>query len=254
MKRYRRGNLLLTVVVFLLLTMTLGGLFSISASNRYRAYELAQSAGNVNAYIALANVCADAFRNDLEGQTVRVNIADVTNPTGSLGGGGTADSLAQIPTSVYEDAIKTIQMGGAGRNGLQLAAVAGEPDAWWYTLVDARDALDYAGVSDTASLNKTESLLENSKLTIKVLAPLTVSLSGEEDETQMLTGDTLTIDNIYYQVTLSKGTTKITQDYCLSGEKMTGRVENSLVWIAVDGSSASNTMTAQTATQRSRTC
>ena len=238
MMKYRRGNLFLTVIVFLLLTMSIGSLFTLTVSNKTDSYEKAKQAGNINSYIALANVCADAFRNDLESQTVRINTADVNNPDGAVGGDG------------GEDAIKIIQKGDASRQGLQLAAVAGEPDAWWYTLVNASDALAYAGVSDSDTLSATEKLLKDSKLTIKVLAPLTLSLSGEEDGTTMETGDTMTVDNIYYQVILTKGTTKITQDYCLEGEKLTGRFESSLVWIAVDGESATNNLTGQIATQR----
>ena len=251
MMKYRRGNLFLTVVVFLLLTMSIGGLFTLTVSNKTDSYEKAKQAGNINSYIALANVCADAFRNDLESQTVRINTADVNNPAGAVGGdGGEGVQPAQIPVTIYEDAIKIIQKGDASRQGLQLAAVAGEPDAWWYTLVNASDALAYAGVSDSDTLSATEKLLKDSKLTIKVLAPLTLSLSGEEDGTTMETGDTMTVDNIYYQVILTKGTTKITQDYCLEGEKLTGRFESSLVWIAVDGESATNNLTGQIATQR----
>ena len=230
MMKYRRGNLFLTVIVFLLLTMSIGSLFTLTVSNKTDSYEKAKLAGNINSYIALANVCADAFRNDLESQTVRINTADVNNPDGAVGGdGGEGVQTEQIPVTIYEDAIKIIQKGDASRQGLQLAAVAGEPDAWWYTLVNASDALAYAGVSDSDTLSATEKLLKDSKLTIKVLAPLTLSLSGEEDGTTMETGDTMTVDNIYYQVILTKGTTKITQDYCLEGEKLTGRFEHSLV-------------------------
>lgn len=252
--KYRRGNLFLTVVVFLLLTMTMGSLFTLTVSNKTSAYEKARHAGAINAYISLANVCADAFRNDLEAQTVRINIADVTNPGGTLEGeggeGGEAGGTPQIPATIYEDAIEIIQKGNASRQGLQLAAVSGEAGAWWYTLTSAEDALAYAGVADSKTLDATGKLLKDSKLTIKVLAPLTLSLSGEEDGTIMETGDTMTVDNIYYQVILTKGTTKITQDYCLEGEKLTGRFESSLVWIAVDGDAATNKLTGQIATQR----
>ena len=123
MMKYRRGNLFLTVIVFLLLTMSIGSLFTLTVSNKTDSYEKAKQAGNINSYIALANVCADAFRNDLESQTVRINTADVNNPDGAVGGdGGEGVQTEQIPVTIYEDAIKIIQKGDASRQGLQLAA------------------------------------------------------------------------------------------------------------------------------------
>lgn len=126
MMKYRRGNLFLTVIVFLLLTMSIGSLFTLTVSNKTDSYEKAKQAGNINSYIALANVCADAFRNDLKVKQFASTRQMSTILTGAVGGdGGEGVQTEQIPVTIYEDAIKIIQKGDASRQGLQLAAVAG---------------------------------------------------------------------------------------------------------------------------------
>ena len=45
MMKYRRGNLFLTVIVFLLLTMSIGSLSTLTVSNKTDSYEKAKQAG-----------------------------------------------------------------------------------------------------------------------------------------------------------------------------------------------------------------
>lgn len=239
----RRGNLLVTVLVFIMLTMTITAMFSINVSMKQNARTKANQAGDSHAYIALANLCADAFKDDLEAQVVRIVTADVENPDGT----GEEDA-EDIGLEVYNEALAEIQA--------SLTRETVDDNTWLHHLTDPHDPLAYIGFTGEeeglqSAAELAARLLEDAVVEIKVTSgDLTASGGLEGESGNLTTGDNIGIDNIYYTVTLTKGTWKVVQNYCLQGERLTGRIEPSLIWIAADGTDAVNQMIGQSVSKR----
>lgn len=228
LEKKRRGNLLITVLVFVVVVMMLTSIFGILSGQTASARFKAGKAGETQSYITLANMCANAFQKDLEGQATRITMADVEHPDGDWG------------TEIYDKAIadiqKAIQLGNTDTNG-----------NWKHTLSKPSDIIQYAGIpadnplgignpanaAEAAQfeLNKARShaleemkdLLEDSKVSITVEAPLEIFHGAEENQELLQNGDTLLIQDILFDLVMTKGTTKVTQSYRLSGEKLIGR-------------------------------
>ena len=227
----RRGNLLITVLVFFMLALTMGSLFSLSAAQKTKArLKAAQSANTMN-YVTIANLCADAFKSDLESQTVRIVPAGVDNPEGEYG------------FEIYDEALQTMQSG--------LTRQDNGDGTWLYTLTDPNDIIEFTGLTDSDTVKDMTTLLKDARVDITVTGNFSAVGGGEDDQQQLVTGDKITLGEIYYQVVLRKGTWKITQDYCLKNEAITGRFEDTLVWMAIDGERAENDMTGQIVSSRS---
>lgn len=237
----RRGNLLVTVLVLIMLTMTMTAMFGINVAMKQSSWTRAKLSGDSHSYIALANLCADAFKDDLEAQVVRIVTADVENPD------GTGES-EEIGLEVYNEAMGQIQ------NSLSRATV--DANTWLHHLTDPQDALAYIGflganAGQKDALKLAERLLEDSAVEIKVTSGNLAATGGMENESgNLISGDNIGIDNIYYTVTLTKGSWKVVQEYCLQGERLTGRIEPSLIWISADGVNAVNQLVGQSVTKR----
>ena len=121
---------------------------------------------------------------------------------------------------------------------------------WQYTLIDPNDIIEFTGLTDSDTVKEMTELLKDAKVDITVTGNFSAVGGGEDDQQQLVTGDKITLGEIYYQVVLRKGTWKVTQDYCLKGEAITGRFEENLVWMAIDGERAENDMTGQIVSSR----
>ena len=226
----RRGNLLITVVVLFVVVLTLSALFSLSVAQKANARANTQKAGSASSYVTIANLCADAFKNDLEGQSASIATASVDNPTGDFG------------LEVYDEAATTIQHG--------LTFKEGADGSWQHTLTNPSDIIEYAGIMDDDVTKLLNTLLKDAKVSItveSVLSVVTVNSSSEDAED---VGNSFKFDDIYYRVVLTKGTWKITQDYCLKNEKLIGRFDDTLVDMRVNGDNATNKLISQTVTSK----
>lgn len=230
----RSGNLIIVIVVFAFMAMTLAAIFSISVSQREKARRNAEKAGDINSYITIANLCADAFKNDLESEVVSFE-ASLTNLSAEYG------------AEIYHDATKMIQE--------ELTKDEGETaGSWIYYLKDPKDVFDYIGVTSAEMSTVAERLLEHASVKITIKEPLTGDEIEETDDISLEDGNTVSLDAIYYTVVLEKGTTYIEQDYCLEGEHLICDVKYdsrnpgvvSRVQIKVNAENANNMLISQT--------
>lgn len=239
LNRTRKGNLLIVMAVFITIVLVLGGLFTTTSMRTSTARLKAQRAGDMESYITLANICADAFQADLEWQSVTL-YPSVDNPNGW--------DLSTINYEVFDEALETMQLGDGVKSGLKRTDGPGE--SWLYQLTNPTTAIVYAGIDDSATLKLCNRLLENAEVSVTINSGLeyfnpkiTSSRDMHEDE------QVVQISDITYTVWLKKGITTIRQDYVLSGEMLKARYSTNNVQISVDGSSAVNQMVSQTATR-----
>lgn len=236
-QRKRQGNLLITVMVFIMLTIIFAGIFSTVVAQKNSAIIKARTAGDVNSYITLCNICAGAFKDDLEGQSVNIIVASVENPDGSID--------EEYVAELYDEAITKIQesLKHNEKNDSEM------PEAWFHTLENPRDALDYEGITHEGVLETADRLLENATVSIKVLGPMRANQSSfwEIEDAQ---SSTAVIDDILFEVVLKKGTTKVVQNYCLKNEKIAGRFDESGAHMTVQGDTSELILQSQTVTRK----
>ena len=224
--RRRNGNILITLLIFLTATIALGGLMGINVSERNKAEQGAKTAGNTDAYISIANVCADAFIDDLLTQRTTLVIADITNPTGDFS------------FDVYDKAIENIQTALCRRTAAD--------GSWYHHLTDPMDTLDYSGIDTGKIRTYLASLLKDATVTIHIFQPMAVEFDKDNDNSAtLLTGDNLTIEDIEYEVVLKKGAWLVKQEYKYSGAKIFARYDDTAITITVDGEDGVNQMTSQ---------
>lgn len=226
--------MVMVVLVLLMLTLMLTGLFSITNAQQESARLKVSEAGEVNSYIALANMCADAFRCDLEGLYWKKNTADVDDPTGAGSDYG---------IEIYDEAIVMFQ------NALMLGDAPNEDGSWTYQLTTPYAAVEYAGVSDTDAVDYMYELLNGGKLTVLVQGPFAVT-AADGDIPALANGDYVTISDITFTLRLTKGTWLVEQQYRLSGEKLTGRYEGAQALFSIDGEDAVCQLERQTVSRR----
>lgn len=235
-QKRRRGNLLIVLAVFITISLLLGGLFSASSVRATVARTNVVRAGDLDSYITIANLCADAFKEDLEWQGVTL-YPNVANPSGW--------NLTNINYDVFEEAIDAIQNGDGAHAGLKLTDVDG---GWQYQLVNPINALTYAGINDNAVLSLAERLLDNADVKIVVHNDLSVYAPDRNAEKNIRASEQyLQLDDITFTVTLQKGVIRVQQDYVLSGEVMVARFTEAKVQVTIDGTEAENRMLSQTA-------
>lgn len=262
LRKKRRGNLLITILVFVVVVMMLTSIFGMLTGQTASAKIKAGKAGETQSYITLANMCANAFQTDLEGQATRITMADVAHPDGDWG------------AEIYDKAIANIQ------TSIQLGDVDAE-GAWAHTLTNPVDIIQYAGIPADNSLsidnpadmeeaaqfelNKARNqaltemndLLKDSKVSITVKAPLEVFHGAEGNQELLQNGDTLLIQDILFDLVLTKGTTKVNQSYRLTGEYLTGRFTMSeeeptkpeSAWCTINNTNAVCNLESQTVTR-----
>ena len=223
---------------FIGIVLILGGMFSLSNMRTSATRVKAIKAGDMDSYITLANICADAFQADVEWQTVSV-YAGLENPDGW--------DTSVINYEVFDKVIETMQFGDGTKPGLVREMVAGS-DAWKYALTTPATAISYAGVTDADTLSLTSRLLKNADVDITVLSGLEYFNPHMEDSDEVHdTEQVMQLSDITYVVTLKKGTMLVKQEYVLSGELLRARYSASNVTVAVDGSNAENRLVTQTA-------
>jgi len=175
----------------------------------------AESAGDINSYITLANLCAGAFQDDIEAQSVEMVVASVTDPDAS-----------DVSLDVFHTAISEIQT--------SLSTTSGT-GAWQHTLSNPYDAVEFAGFRSGDAKTHAESLLTDATVTIDVSAPLSVTITHEAMEKGLDGGCQVPIDDIEFCVTLEKGSWRIIQNYRLSGAVMEGRLVGAKALLFVNG-------------------
>ena len=235
-RKYRRnGNMLIVVSFFLALIILLTGVFSFVGKQKEFARIRATQAGKTSSYIALANLCADAFCNDLESMHGETVIASIGHP------GGT-----DLDPSIYDDAVKTMQ---AKLENPDAAAPVPSPDTWTYWLHDPNVVIEFSGIADRESLSKIERLLDQSSMDISISAPLSLTYRSD-DKSEMMNGDTATISDVIFTIVLKKGTWKVEQTYCLSGEKLVARYSDVKLYYSINNENAQCKLLSQTVTQK----
>lgn len=238
MQNKRKGNLILTLMVTTGATLMITTMLSLATTQRLRTKDSAERAGDLTSYITFANLCADAFRDDLESQFAEMVVATVEDVEG-----------VELTFSDYMSLVQDIQA--------PLVRQAGDVDVaapeWLYVLHDAAAPIEYVGLDTTGNADFVafyKSLLQGAKLEIRVDEPL--AISGATVDNLALTygtGDRLLLNDIYYTVTLEKGTTRLIQHYKLTGEYVRFIYSDVFVRASVSGERASNVLIAQTATQ-----
>ena len=240
MKHKKRGNLLITLSVFIFVVLVLTGLFANLNTQRAAARTKATYAGDTDSYITLTNLCADAFQSDIEGQVVRL-YADVGNPEGW--------QIEDAGYEIFDTAVQLMQKGDGTNQGLQRGENL-ESGEWFYQLTDPADALAFAGIEQADVLKITERLLKNGTVSVCVKTDFDVNSIQIDEEGMRENEKKWEMGDVFYTVTLRKGTTKVNQEYKLSGEILVARYEDTMVRITVDGTNAKNQMISQTVTRR----
>ena len=175
----------------------------------------------MQSYIALANLCADAFVDDLESQSTSI-YADVSSPDG-----------LEINFTTYEAQIENIQ------NSLMIPATEPDDDGKWkYVLSNPMLPIEYAGIEDSNFLKYAKKLLNEAKLSIPVKGPLAVTEPDNDDEDFGAAEEHVVINDILFEVVLEKGTRKVVQEYRLSGEKLAVRADDTSALFQIRGDDA----------------
>lgn len=232
----RRGNILMVIAVLVMLSLIITSLFSITLSQQNLAREKAKDAGNTNSYIALANMCADAFRCDFESLVWRRNIASVEDPLGTMDFG----------IEIYDEAIAQFQ------EAMTYGEAEEDEDtspSWRYTLTVPMDAAEYAGIGHAEARRYIQDLLEDARVIIIVQDALHV-YTENEDIPALANGDSVSVGDINFTLQMIKGTWFIEQSYCLSGEQLVGRYNDAQARFSVDGTEAECRLVRQTVSRR----
>lgn len=219
----RKGNLLLTSLAFLFITATIGLLLSISIEQRENMRKRTEISGTAEIFVSMAAVCADGFKADVEAQTVTV-FANVFNPQGNWG------------DVQYREALNRIQH--------SLAFYTKADGSWIYRKIsDPMACLSYAEISDPAVYELLDKTMSGAEVEIFVHTPFSVSPGLEENEASAC------LNEVKYQVTITKGTWKIDQTYSLTGEKLIKEPAYGGTTLTIDGQNARNKMTHQRITR-----
>ena len=230
----RRGNILLMVFLLLTTVISCTALLKLSNAQMMASRKKAETVGQVNAYISIANICADTFRSDLEGLYWLMTVADLENMHGNAGYG----------LEIYDQAIEKFQ------TALTLKKL--ESGGWLYHLSDPTVALEYAGVNDKETLSYLTELLDGSTVTITIHNDLTAYNSDNEENAPLDDKGNVSIADIIFTVHLKRGAWNVIQTYRLSGEKMMGRFGEGQNKFIIDGQDAKCQLESQIVTKNNR--
>lgn len=234
----RKGNLLITVLAFFCIVLITTAMLNLSITQQNFERQQAINAGKTTSYIALANLCADAFRSDLESQRTSY-MAGVMNPTGDFS------------QEIFNSGAGSIQSNLENRVG-----PAGMPDSWYHYMSDPNDVIGFIGLMEEDSVKLAEKLLDGATVSILVYAPLEAR-NPISNTILVSDGEDMPLTDINFRVVLEKGMTQIIQDYRLSDENLSIRMEKvqnggdwivNYVWVVVDGEDASCDLIGQTVT------
>lgn len=258
----RRGNLMITLFIFFVLVIVLTSLFGLTAAQKHTAYSKASNMGDTNSYISVARLCADSFVSDLETRTANVLIAPFVSPDAETDLEAIAamepettfeEADLSYDLSVYDQAIDIIQNGTPDTTpktfGLKMSGGVSGTTEWYHFLRDPKRVFAENDITDVDTKELVDRLFEDATVEVKVYDNLQVSIT-DDDDVQNVTGDTLTIDPVYFSVTLTRGTVKVEQEYRLSGEKIVARYGTSLLYVYVDGSNATCELIRQNVSRR----
>lgn len=232
----RKGNLLLLVTIFFFLVLTVGSLFTITAAQRSQARIKVVNSAQTNSFLSITRVCADAFKDDLETQEYIHIISSIDNPGG------------EINIDTYQAALEYIQSGYGASSGLERASGVA-PNSWYHTLTDPNDAIDFAGVTDEAALEYLDSIIQNAEVDILVHSDFALDPSAFGNVLEFASGDVVKLQDIYFTVSMVKGSWQIEQDYVLSGEKMVASYEENRILFQIDKTEAECEVVAQRVTR-----
>ena len=234
----RKGNLNITMFIAVAATMMITAMLSLATTQRLNTKGAAEKAGDLASYIAIANLCADAFRDDLESQYSDLPIATVDDVDGLI---VTFEDYAQIVENIQQPLKR------------ELASGEDISPAWLYLLSDPTAPLDYTGLETPNNedfSNYYRDLIRGAKLEIRVDAP--VSISGATVDDTGITyqsGDRLYLNDITYTVTLERGMTHVIQHYRLTGEYVRYTYMTAYVHGEVSGERAQNILESQSVSQ-----
>jgi hypothetical protein len=175
-----------------------------------------ETSGYSESYITVSDMCANAFVEDLESQYASIVTATVTNINGDY------------DLNIYHTACRQIQ------TALQQSS---DGDVWYHKLTDPIDILSYSEITDESTISFLTELLNNATVSIAVSSDIDVT-TPENTTYANENLNKFEINDIYFSVTLEKGTTKITQNYVLSGEVLYGKYETAVVRCSIDNSNA----------------
>lgn len=235
MRKRHRGNMLIVVAVFAGLVLVLSGMFTLILSQQRNAQQKAEESGVLDSYIAIANLCADGFKYQLEGKGAQFN-PSVDNPTAEYG------------DEVFESALQMIQADLSD-------GAASEDGSWSWKIKNPKTIMEYSAVIDNDSAAAlADELLDKATLEVGISQDMTEEISGRR-YSGIHAIDIAEIDPIYFTVTLEKGTVKIVQQYRLAGELMTRNHDTDSdgnivhVNIKINGSNSTCTLIEQKATR-----
>ena len=232
--RKRRGNLILTMMVVSGALLMIASLLSMTTAQRLRARNTAEKAGDIASYIAIANLCADAFRDDLESQFADMPVVTVENIDGT-----------QMTFVDYEEMLGRMQ---------KALMETDDPDEegavyWTYVLSDPEAPMEYSGLDSAFNADFVayhRELLRNAGLEIRVDAPLGIAgATVHGGEIAYNSDDKLYLNDICYTVTLEKGTMRLTQKYRLTGEYIQFNYLDTSVHGSISGDRAQNILEEQ---------
>lgn len=234
MKR-RKGNLLITVVVLLVVTLMMSSMLALINAQAFKSRMRAENAGVVESYIALANLCADSFVSDIEAMRIgSIPVASVENPLGR-----------EITIGTYDEVLQDMQ------DSLTMDDTTIEEGKWRYVLDDPKLSLDFVPTVNTDFSELAEELLDNATLKIVVASGMTVTQAVDGETIRFKGEDHLYIDDIVFTVTLTKGTTRVVQNYILTNEIFTARFTGGTMTCYISGEKAVCTLESQYVTRNS---
>lgn len=237
MKKRRHGNMLITVAVFAGLVIVLSGMFSLVIAQKNNALKKGNSAGSLDSYVAIANLCADCFKSQFESKGAQFT-PTVDNPTAEYG------------SEIFDTSLQLIQQNLSDGN-------ISEDGSWVWKVKNPKTVIEYASImdnEDAAAL--ANELLDNAVLKVTVSGGFSVTDTGERHP-EINAKDVVDVDPIFFTVVLRKGTTEIVQNYKLEGELMTRRhdtdADDNIVRVNINiyGKDAANTLLGQTASRTS---
>lgn len=230
----RKGNMLITIVVCLFSVLIVGSMTTITSKHKDMAITRAANAGRIESYIALANLCADLFRTELENTHYSLALTEGAHVEG-----------IELDLSSYENALRAMQLQVTSPH----APAGGPAGSWLYPLSDPAEPLSYIGIDNDALKNYTDQILDGATIQIQIDAPLSLAYTVEEDLSFEDT-DEMYLNDIWYTITLKKGTFTLVQRYRLSDEIFVAQKNMTLLMTTIDPRFAKTAMVSQTLTQR----
>lgn len=207
----RKGTLALVVAIFFLITMLVTAMLLFSFDKFMYAKRNAEKSANDTSYFSLCNILANGFKSDFEGQWSTIVTGDLLD-------------INKSKEELYNEAIKSIQDN-----------IIDENKDYQYKIEKPQDITDKMTELDKETHLNIDALLENSQMKITIDGPISYTLNGT----------IISLNDINFKITLTKGTIMYTQSYVISDEIIQLTQTSATTKVKIDSSNAKLTLTSQ---------